>query len=108
MSSTNEYAKHLGGTSTFSGLVIGIPPAVAVFLLLPMMRFDQSESLPESDTRRLTHTALYKRPLHIMCASQVAGNVIYALAYKANWLYLILIGRLVSGAGFTFFMYVKR
>ena len=38
----------------------------------------------------------------------VLGNVLYALAYRANWLYLILIGRIVSGFGFTFWMYAKR
>jgi hypothetical protein len=32
----------------------------------------------------------------------VLGNILYALAYKAEWLYLILIGRMVSGMGFTF------
>jgi MFS family permease len=38
----------------------------------------------------------------------VLGNILYALAYKAEWLYLILIGRMVSGMGFTFWMYAKK
>jgi hypothetical protein len=41
VSSSNEYAQHLGGTSTFSGLVIGIPTLVAALTLIPMMFFDQ-------------------------------------------------------------------
>jgi len=36
------------------------------------------------------------------------GNILYALAYRANWLYLILIGRMVTGLGFISFMYSKR
>ena len=38
----------------------------------------------------------------------VLGNVLYALAYRANFLYLILIGRIVSGLGFISFLYSKR
>ncbi|RDX45719.1 MFS general substrate transporter [Lentinus brumalis] len=93
VSSSNDYAQHLGGTSTFSGLVIGIPTAIAAVTLLPLMRFDQG---------------VYRRPLHFACASMVLGNVLYGLAYRANWLYLILIGRMVSGFGFTLWMYCKR
>jgi MFS family permease len=36
------------------------------------------------------------------------GNLLYALAYRAKFLYLILIGRMVCGFGFTFWMYAKR
>ncbi|KAI1788585.1 MFS general substrate transporter [Ganoderma leucocontextum] len=93
VSSSNDYAQHLGGTSTFSGLVIGIPTAVSGLTLLPLMRFDQG---------------VYRRPLHLTCASMVVGNVLYGLAYRANWLYLILLGRIVCGFGFTFWMYNKR
>lgn len=47
VSSSNEYAQHLGGTSTFSGLVIGIPTAVSAVILLPLMAIDQGgQSLP--------------------------------------------------------------
>jgi len=38
----------------------------------------------------------------------VLGNVLYGLAYRANFLYLILIGRIVSGIGYIAFMYSKR
>lgn len=46
--------------------------------------------------------------MHFACGSALLGHVLYALAYHANWLYLILIGRIVSGFGFTFWMYSKR
>lgn len=36
------------------------------------------------------------------------GNIIYGLAYRSNFLYLILIGRIVAGFGFIAFMYSKR
>ncbi|EJF56926.1 MFS general substrate transporter [Dichomitus squalens] len=93
VSSSNDYARHLGGSSTFSGLVIGIPTAVSGVTLLPLMRLDQGG---------------YKRPIHVACASMVVGNILYGLAYRANWLYLILLGRMVCGCGFTFWMYNKR
>ncbi|KZP14204.1 MFS general substrate transporter [Athelia psychrophila] len=93
VSSSNEYATHLGGGSTFSGLVIGIPTVFSGLALLPMMKIDQG---------------LYKRPLHFACGSALLGNALYALAYQTNFLYLILIGRIVSGFGFTFWMYSKK
>ncbi|KZT01892.1 MFS general substrate transporter [Laetiporus sulphureus 93-53] len=93
VSSSNEYAKHLGGTSTFSGLVIGIPTVFSGLALVPLAKLDGGG---------------YKRPLHFACASALLGNVLYSLAYYANFLYLILIGRIVSGFGFTFWMYSKR
>ncbi|GBE85784.1 MFS general substrate transporter [Sparassis latifolia] len=93
VSSSNEYAQHLGGTSTFSGLVIGIPTVFSGLALLPLMKVDQGR---------------YKRPLHFACGSAMIGSILYSLAYKANFLYLILIGRIVSGFGFTFWMYSKR
>lgn len=50
----------------------------------------------------------YRRPLNFACASSILGHALYGLAYKADWLYLILLGRMVSGFSFTFFMYSKR
>jgi MFS family permease len=40
--------------------------------------------------------------------SAILGNLFYALAYRANNLYLILVGRMVNGVGFANFMYNKR
>ncbi|KAI0693066.1 major facilitator superfamily domain-containing protein [Cytidiella melzeri] len=93
VSSSNSYAQHLGGTSTFSGLVIGIPTVFSGIALLPLLRLDRGG---------------YRIPLHFACGSALLGHVLYGLAYQANFLYLILIGRIVSGFGFTFWMYSKR
>lgn len=93
VSSSNEYTHSLGGDSTFSGVVIGIPPVFTGIAMLPMMRFDHGS---------------YKLPLHICSAAQILGHVLYAVAYRARWLYLILIGRMVQGVGFTMLMYCKR
>ena len=112
MSSSNDYAQHLGGSATFSGLVIGIPTAVSGVLLLPLMRADQGMSrYPVLVYQSCILTSLlgvYTRPLNFACGCFVLGNVLYGLAYRANWLYLILMGRMVCGGGFTFFMYTKR
>lgn len=48
------------------------------------------------------------KPLNLAYASIFVGSIVYALAYRANWLYLILIGRIISGGGFISFMYSKR
>lgn len=42
------------------------------------------------------------------CACMVLGSILYALAYRAKFLYLILFGRIVQGFGFTQWMYTKR
>ena len=41
VSSSSIYAEHLGGTATFSGLVIGIPTAVSAVTLAPILKIDQ-------------------------------------------------------------------
>lgn len=48
VSSSNEYAEYLGGSSTFSGLVIGIPTVFGGLALVPMTKFDKGESLCNS------------------------------------------------------------
>lgn len=93
VSSSSAYSEHLGGNATFSGVVIGIPTAFACIALVPMMKYDGGT---------------YKRPLHWICASAVLGHILYGLAYRANFLYLILFGRMVNGLAFTGFMYSKR
>lgn len=50
----------------------------------------------------------YNMPLNFAYASMFLGNILYALAYRASFLYLILIGRIVTGCGFISFMYSKR
>ncbi|KAF6752650.1 major facilitator superfamily domain-containing protein [Ephemerocybe angulata] len=93
VSSSSEYAQHLGGTPTFSGVVIGIPTLFSGLALIPMLRYDGGG---------------YNLPLHVCCGASIVGHVLYACAYRANFLYLILIGRMVSGLAFTFWMYCKR
>jgi MFS family permease len=50
----------------------------------------------------------YKIPIHLCCCHVHRGNLCHALAHKANFLYLILIGRMIMGIAFTFFMYTKK
>ncbi|KAG2149449.1 major facilitator superfamily domain-containing protein [Suillus cothurnatus] len=93
VSSANEYAKYLGGNATFSGVVIGIPTGFAVLSLIPLTRYDKG---------------FYKMPLHVSCCFAIMGHIAYAIAFRANFLYLILIGRCLNGVSFTMFMYCKR
>ena len=50
----------------------------------------------------------YKIPLHFSCCFAILGHITYALAYRANFLYLILIGRCLNGISFSMLMYCKR
>jgi len=46
VSSSSKYAEFLGGTATFSGLVIGIPTVFAGLALIPFMKIDQGNFAP--------------------------------------------------------------
>lgn len=93
VSSSNKYAEYLGGNATFSGIVIGIPTAFAGLSLIPLTKYDKG---------------MYKMPLHVSCCFAILGHVAYALAFRVNFLYLILIGRCLNGVAFSMFMYCKR
>ena len=41
VSSASKYAEYLGGTATFSGLVLGIPVVFAGIALPPLLKYDQ-------------------------------------------------------------------
>ncbi|KAJ7486658.1 membrane transporter [Mycena latifolia] len=89
VSSASAYAAYLGGSTVFAGLTIGIPNVFSGLVLIPVTKIDQGR---------------YTRPLRIACASLILGNILHAVAYRANFLYLILIGRLVSGIGYVGFI----
>ncbi|VDC04106.1 unnamed protein product [Peniophora sp. CBMAI 1063] len=93
VSSGSEYAKFLGGTDTFAGLVLGIPTVCSGLALIPLTRYDRGR---------------YKLPLVFSCIAGVIGTALYGLAYRTHFLYLILISRLVLGLAFTSFLYTKR
>ncbi|KAJ7117423.1 major facilitator superfamily domain-containing protein [Mycena epipterygia] len=93
VSSASAYAEYLGGSALFSGLTIGIPTVFSGLLLIPLTKYDEGR---------------YSRPLKIAYVSLILGNILHAVAYEARFLYLILIGRIVTGFGFTGFMYTKR
>jgi len=61
-----------------------------------------------TDALMLALSGNYKLPLHLSCAASILGHVLYACAYPARQLYLILAGRIVSGIAFSMFMYHKR
>ncbi|KAL5492861.1 hypothetical protein ACEPAI_4309 [Sanghuangporus weigelae] len=93
VSSASRYAEFLGGTATFSGLVLGIPVVFAGVALPFLLKYDQGK---------------YSRPIHFSCAVAIVGHILYGLAYYANFLWLILIGRSVIGLAMANFMYSKR
>ncbi|KAJ6478064.1 major facilitator superfamily domain-containing protein [Mycena vitilis] len=93
VSSPAMYAEYLGGSALFSGLTIGIPTVFSGIALIPLTRYDEGR---------------YSRPLKLAYFALILGNILHAVAYQANFLYLILLGRIVSGVAFTGFMYTKR
>lgn len=52
VSSSNDYAKHLGGGSTFAGIVIGIPTVFSGIALVPMMQHDRGKCTPLAGWKR--------------------------------------------------------
>ncbi|KAG9313941.1 major facilitator superfamily domain-containing protein [Chiua virens] len=113
VSSSSKYAEFLGGNATFSGIVIGIPTLFSGMALIPMTKYDKGRSLsfllhlPNSLVNHV-FVGRYATALHIGCFAAILGHVTYAIAYRANFLYLILIGRCLSGVSFSGFMYCKR
>ncbi|KAF7975180.1 hypothetical protein HWV62_10228 [Athelia sp. TMB] len=93
VSSANSYVQHLGGTSVFSGVTLGVPVVAAGLILIPMMRYDKDK---------------YFLSIHVSCATSILGSILYSLAYPTGYLYLILIGRIVNGMAFSSFMYNKK
>ncbi|KAF7356112.1 hypothetical protein MVEN_00941600 [Mycena venus] len=93
VSSAALYAEYLGGSALFSGLTIGIPTVFSGLALIPLTRYDGGR---------------YSLPLKVAYLSVFLGSILHAVAYRAHFLYLILMGRIVSGLGFTGFMYTKR
>ncbi|KAF8991306.1 major facilitator superfamily domain-containing protein [Cyathus striatus] len=91
--SASLYVEYLGGTPTFSGLVLGIPTAISGIALLVVKRFDGGQ---------------YRRPFVITYISAIVGNAVYALAYTFNFLYLLLIARMILGISFTSFMFSRK
>lgn len=50
----------------------------------------------------------YVRPFNIAYAAMILGNLLHALAFLVDYLYLILIGRVIAGFGFTSYMFIRR
>ena len=92
--------------------IIGVPVVFSGIALIFTTRYDGGDHLPffylPLSSQPSPFTGRYKGPLYMSYASMVLGNVLYALAYRANFLYLILIGRTVTGFGLISFMYAKR
>lgn len=112
VSSSAKYAEYLGGSPTFSGLVIGIPAFFGGLALIPMTRFDKGRRSCLGKSLLLSNTCAnlggYALSLHAGCFSAILGHIVYATAYRSRFLYMILIGRCLNGISFTGFMYAKR
>ncbi|ORX98323.1 MFS general substrate transporter [Basidiobolus meristosporus CBS 931.73] len=87
------YADSLKADAIFGGLAIGCVTFASMLTLVPISRL---------------YPHHYRPPLDIACLTLFVGHVLYALADYTQFLYLILIGRLVNGIGFTGWMFVKK
>ncbi|EPY51589.1 membrane transporter [Schizosaccharomyces cryophilus OY26] len=95
-----SYTEKLGGTDAFSGLVVGIPTLISLLMLYPMLKLATPKSAKGY--------TLYYRPMLVSVFAHSIGHLLYCMADQANWLYLILIGRMMNGIGFTMFLYHKK
>ncbi|KAK9764067.1 hypothetical protein K7432_008761 [Basidiobolus ranarum] len=87
------YADSLQADAIFGGLAIGCVTLTSMLTLIPISRL---------------YPLHYRPPLDIACLTLCVGHILYALADYTQFLYLILIGRLVNGIGFTGWMFVKK
>lgn len=80
----NDYATSLGAAATVSGLIIGC---------MPIAQLVSSVYLSAWSNRS------YFRPLLFSSIVLVIGNLVYAVAYNLDSLYILLLGRLLCGLG---------
>ena len=111
--SSSKYAEYLGGSATFSGIVIGIPTLFGGIALIPLTKYDRGRPHPslfqtEFNVNVNPCIGQYATAFHIGCFAGILGQIAYAIAYRANFLYLILIGRCLTGVSFSSLMYCKR
>lgn len=81
---SGQYADMLGQTQAMSGLIIGLSPFATIFSVILFSAWTNSS---------------YKNP-YIFCAFLLAfGNLIYASALQYNSIWMLFIGRMLTGAG---------
>ncbi|TKY88982.1 hypothetical protein EX895_002223 [Sporisorium graminicola] len=85
------YANELGASTWFSGLTVGVSVVVSGLLLVPFS---------------LRYRA-YRFPILFGSVCIMVGQVVYALAGVANTAWLMFAGRVIIGAGFVSWRYVK-
>ncbi|CDR88914.1 uncharacterized protein SPSC_05746 [Sporisorium scitamineum] len=85
------YANELGASTWFSGLTVGVSVVVSGLLLVPFsMRY-----------------RAYRFPILFGAVCIMVGEVVYALAGVADSAWLMFTGRVILGAGFVSWRYVK-
>ncbi|KAJ1599448.1 hypothetical protein NDA14_002174 [Ustilago hordei] len=87
------YANELGASTWFSGLTIGISTLIAGCFLVPF------------STR---YSRVYRFPFLFSSVCIFTGEIVYALAGLADTAWLMFLGRIILGAGFVSWMYVKK
>lgn len=87
------YANQLGASTWFSGLTIGISTLIAGLFLVPFSK---------------RYNRVYRFPILFSSACILVGEVVYALAGAADTAWLMFVGRVILGAGFVSWMYVKK
>ncbi|KAI9095131.1 major facilitator superfamily domain-containing protein [Phlyctochytrium arcticum] len=89
------YSESLGAGALFSGLAIGAVTLTSAVSLIPLTRIPALRDF-------------YIPTLNLACISLIIGHLLYAVADRAGFLWLIFIGRAVNGLGFTGWLFVKR
>lgn len=87
------YANALGASTWFSGLTIGISTLIAGLFLIPFSR---------------RYNRVYRFPILFSSVCILVGEIVYALAGAADTAWLMFVGRVILGAGFVSWMYVKK
>ncbi|KAJ0408967.1 hypothetical protein P43SY_002846 [Pythium insidiosum] len=90
-----QYARSLGATDLYSGLVIGGITLMSAVTLIPLNSV-------------AVFRDYYRPTLDLAAGALVLGHLLYGIAGYCNSLALLLVGRLVNGLGFTGWLFVKR
>lgn len=79
------YAAQLGASESFAGVIVGLTPFAGLFSSVAFSAASNGGTV--------------KAPLLVASTSCLAGNALYAAAYTAQSLPLVLVGRLLVGCG---------
>jgi hypothetical protein len=79
---SSSYVSELKANSIYSGIVMGMAPIAAIISTIVLSKWSNTS---------------YKTPLIVSCILFIIGNLLYSMAWTANCVWVLAIGRLLVG-----------